>query len=179
MMVEPVHTEEQSSLGRQIVQLRQELRDAQDLLFADRAAAERWSDDSATIALALGLGVLTFILWVFGRRITSQTTDLVHQQEHLEHQAIELEEQTSALERQAQESQALAEQLAAANDMLGDLVMRAEKAQVDLTAERRFLRQVIDVNPHLIYAQDRSGRFTLVNQAVATLYGTSIENLIG
>ncbi len=157
----------------------QQLRDAQDLLFAERAAAERWSDDSATIALALGLGVLTFILWVFGRRITGQTTDLVHQQEHLEHQAIELEEQTGALERQAQESQALAEQLAAANDMLGDLVMRAEQAQADLTVERRFLRQVIDVNPHFIYAKDRSGRFTLVNQAVATLYGTSIEKLIG
>jgi len=156
----------------------EQLRDAQDILFAERAAAERWSDNSATLALALGLGVLTFILWVFGRRITGQTTDLVHQQEHLEHQAIELEEQTSAVERQAQESQALAEQLTAANDMLGDLVMRAERAQAELSVERRFLRQVIDVNPHLIYAKDRSGRFTLVNQAVATLYGTSIEKLI-
>jgi PAS domain S-box-containing protein len=157
----------------------QQLRDAQDLLFAERSAAERWSDNSATLALALGLTVLACIVWLFGRRIMSQTTDLVNQQEHLEHQAIELEEQAAAVERQAQESQALAEQLAAANDMLGDLVTRAERAQADLTIERRFLRQVIDVNPHLIYAKDRSGRFTLVNQAVATLYGTSIEKLIG
>jgi PAS domain S-box-containing protein len=109
----------------------------------------------------------------------SQTSDLVNQQEHLEHQAIEFEEQAAAVERQVQESQALAEQLAAANDMLADLVTRAGRAQADLTVERRFLRQVIDVNPHLIYAKDRSGRFTLVNQAVATLYGTSIEKLIG
>jgi PAS domain S-box-containing protein len=157
----------------------EQLRDAQDLLFAERSAAERWSDDSATIALAFGLTVLTCILWLFGRRIMKQTTDLVNQQEHLELQAIELEEQTAAVERQAQESQALAEQLAAANELLGDLVTRAERAQGDLTIERRFLRQIIDVNPHFIYAKDRSGRFTLVNQAVATLYGTSIEKLIG
>jgi two-component system, cell cycle sensor histidine kinase and response regulator CckA len=157
----------------------QQLRDAQDLLFAERSAAERWSDDGATIALALGLTVLTFILWIFGRRITSQTTDLVNQQEHLELQAVELEEQTAAVERQALESRALAEQLTAANQLLGDLVTRAEHAQVDLTVERRFLRQVIDANPHFIYAKDRSGRFTLVNQAVATFYGTSIEKLIG
>jgi two-component system cell cycle sensor histidine kinase/response regulator CckA len=157
----------------------EQLRHAQDLLFADRSAAERRSDDSATIALALGLTVLTLILWLFGRRIMSQTTDLVNQQEHLELQAIELEEQAAAVERQAQESRALAEQLAGANEMLADLVTRAERAQADLTVERRFLRQVIDVNPHFIYAKDRSGRFTLVNQAVATLYGTSIENLIG
>jgi PAS domain S-box-containing protein len=157
----------------------QQLRDAQDLLFAERSTDERWSDKSATIALALGLTVLAFIVWVFGRRIMSQTTDLVNQQEHLELQAIELEEQAAAVERQVQESQALAEQLTAANELLGDLVTRAGRAQAELSDERRFLRQVIDVNPHLIYAKDRSGRFTLVNQAVATLYGTSIENLIG
>ncbi len=157
----------------------QELRDAQDLLFAERSAAERWSDNSATIALAVGLTVLAFIVWLFGHRITRQTSDMVNQQEHLELQAIELEEQAAAVERQAHESQALAEQLTAANQMLGDLVTRAERSQDDLTVERRFLRQVIDANPHFIYSKDRSGRFTLVNQAVATLYGTSIEKLIG
>jgi two-component system cell cycle sensor histidine kinase/response regulator CckA len=157
----------------------QQLRDAQDLLFAERSAAERWSDNSATIVLAFGLTVLAFIVWLFGRRIMSQTTNLVSQQEHLELQATELEEQAAAVERQAQESQALAQQLTAANEMLGDLVTRAERAQGDLTVERRFLRQIIDVNPHFIFAKDRSGRLTLVNQAVAKLYGTSIENLIG
>ena len=42
-----------------------------------------------------------------------------------------------------------------------------------------FLRQVIDVDPHLIFAKDRDGRFTLANQAVADAYGTTIEDLIG
>lgn len=53
---------------------------------------------------------------------------------------------------------------------------RAEKA---LEKERTFLRQVIDIDPNFIFAKDREGRFTLVNQAVADAYGTSVENLIG
>ena len=45
--------------------------------------------------------------------------------------------------------------------------------------EQAFLRQAIDVTPNLIFAKDRQGRFTLANQAVADIYGTSIENIIG
>jgi PAS domain S-box-containing protein len=44
---------------------------------------------------------------------------------------------------------------------------------------RQFLRQVIDINPNFVFAKDREGRFTLVNQAVADAYGTSIEVLTG
>ena len=42
-----------------------------------------------------------------------------------------------------------------------------------------FLRQVIDVDPNLIFAKDAEGRFTLVNQAVADAFGTTVENIIG
>ena len=45
--------------------------------------------------------------------------------------------------------------------------------------QRAFLRQVIDVDPNFIFAKDRDGRFTLVNQAVADAYGTTVEDLIG
>src|SRR5581483_10305911 len=48
-----------------------------------------------------------------------------------------------------------------------------------LTAERRFLRQIIDINPNFVFAKDRQGRFTLVNQAVADVYGASIDGCIG
>ena len=41
------------------------------------------------------------------------------------------------------------------------------------------LRQVIDINPHFIFAKDREGRFTLLNQAVADCYGSTPEKLIG
>src|SRR6185436_2811981 len=49
----------------------------------------------------------------------------------------------------------------------------------ELTRQRTYLRQVIDLNPHFIFAKDREGRFTLVNRAVADAYGTSVENLLG
>jgi len=49
----------------------------------------------------------------------------------------------------------------------------------EIERQRKFLRDVIDMNPHLIFAKDSEGRFTLVNQAVAQTYGTTVENLIG
>jgi two-component system, cell cycle sensor histidine kinase and response regulator CckA len=45
-------------------------------------------------------------------------------------------------------------------------------------AERR-LRQVIDLVPHFIFAKDITGRFILVNRAVAEAYGTTVESLLG
>ena len=53
---------------------------------------------------------------------------------------------------------------------------RAEQA---LDEQRAFLRQIIDINPHMIFAKDRESRFILVNQAVAEVYGTTVEALIG
>jgi two-component system sensor kinase FixL len=53
---------------------------------------------------------------------------------------------------------------------------RAEEA---LEKQRAFLRQVIDIDPNFIFAKDREGRFTLVNQAVVDAYGTTVEDLIG
>ena len=45
--------------------------------------------------------------------------------------------------------------------------------------EPTFLRQILDLNPNFIFAKDREGRFTLVNQAVADAYGTTVEELTG
>ncbi len=53
------------------------------------------------------------------------------------------------------------------------------RASDELAAQRAFLRQIIDLNPSFIFAKDRAGRFTLVNQAVADNYGTTVEGLIG
>jgi two-component system cell cycle sensor histidine kinase/response regulator CckA len=49
----------------------------------------------------------------------------------------------------------------------------------ELAAQRAFLRQIIDLNPSFVFAKDRAGRFTLVNQAVAENYGTTVEALVG
>ncbi len=51
--------------------------------------------------------------------------------------------------------------------------------ELQIDEQRAFLRQVLDINPHMIFAKDRAGRFTLVNQALAELYGTSVEDLTG
>ncbi len=48
-----------------------------------------------------------------------------------------------------------------------------------MDASSGFLRQVIDINPHFIFVKDRQGRFTLVNEAIAEAYGTTVEQLIG
>jgi PAS domain S-box-containing protein len=41
------------------------------------------------------------------------------------------------------------------------------------------LRQIIDLNPNMIFAKDRSGRFLLVNRAVADSLGMTVEELTG
>lgn len=41
------------------------------------------------------------------------------------------------------------------------------------------LRQILDINPSLIFAKDRQGRFTLANKALADIYGTTVSELVG
>src|SRR5260370_14614861 len=61
------------------------------------------------------------------------------------------------------------------------IAMTVERKRADemVRAQQRFLRQVIDANPSLIFVKDWDGKFTLVNQAVADIYGTTVEGLIG
>lgn len=48
-----------------------------------------------------------------------------------------------------------------------------------LKQQQAYLRQVIDINPHFIFAKDREGRFTLANKAFADAYDTTVEDIIG
>jgi len=50
---------------------------------------------------------------------------------------------------------------------------------LDLTAQQAFLRQILDLDPSLIFAKDRDGRFTLANRAVASIYGVTASELVG
>lgn len=54
-----------------------------------------------------------------------------------------------------------------------------KRAAAEVHRSHMFLRQVIDTDPHLLFAKDREGRFTMANKAVADRYGTTVENLIG
>jgi len=58
-------------------------------------------------------------------------------------------------------------------------VTERRQAQEALEQQRTFLRQVIDLSPNFIFAKDRDGRFTLANEAVAQIYGTTVEELVG
>jgi PAS domain S-box-containing protein len=58
-------------------------------------------------------------------------------------------------------------------------ITERKRAEEALRKSHAYLRQIIDVDPNFIFAKDREGRFTLVNQAVADAYGTTVEELIG
>jgi hypothetical protein len=62
--------------------------------------------------------------------------------------------------------------------VIKDITAR-KQAEESLRVQQEFLRQVIDTLPHLIFVKDENGKFILVNQGLANIYGTTIENLIG
>ena len=70
-------------------------------------------------------------------------------------------------------------QLVATNRELEREVAERKLAEAEVAEQRSFLRQVIDLNPNFVFAKDAGGRFTLVNQAIADAYGTSVEGLLG
>ena len=59
-----------------------------------------------------------------------------------------------------------------------DITERHNAAQA-LEAQRSFLRTVLDASPSLVYAKDAEGRYTLVNEPLARLYGSTTEALLG
>jgi PAS domain S-box-containing protein len=58
-------------------------------------------------------------------------------------------------------------------------VTRRKQAEKALQEQKRFLRQIIDIYPLYIFVRDRDGRFTLINQAMAEAYGTTVDDVIG
>ena len=58
-------------------------------------------------------------------------------------------------------------------------ITQIKRSEEELRRSHAFLRQIIDTDPNFIFAKDREGRFTLVNQAVADAYGTTVDKLIG
>ncbi len=58
-------------------------------------------------------------------------------------------------------------------------IRERKRAEAELRQSHKFLRQVIDTAPNLIFAKDQEGCFTMANQAVADCYGTSVDDLMG
>ncbi len=59
-----------------------------------------------------------------------------------------------------------------------DISARKE-AERQLETVRRFLQDVVDRCPNVIFVKDDAGRFVLVNEAMARAHGTSHEGLLG
>ncbi len=64
------------------------------------------------------------------------------------------------------------------NVVMQDMTERKRTEQA-LQRSHAFIRQIVDTDPNFIFVKDRDGRFTLVNQAVADCYGTTVEELLG
>jgi PAS domain S-box-containing protein len=58
-------------------------------------------------------------------------------------------------------------------------ITERKKVEQALEEQRTFLRQVIDLNPNFVFAKDREGRYTLVNQAVADFHGATVAEILG
>jgi two-component system, cell cycle sensor histidine kinase and response regulator CckA len=52
-------------------------------------------------------------------------------------------------------------------------------AEAALKEQQKFLRQMIDANPNIIFVKDEEGRFIQANQSMARIYGIPVEDLIG
>jgi PAS domain S-box-containing protein len=48
-----------------------------------------------------------------------------------------------------------------------------------LQTQQEFLKEVIDANPNPVFVKDWDGKHTLGNRALAEMYGTTVEDLIG
>jgi len=59
-----------------------------------------------------------------------------------------------------------------------DITTRKKNEEALQESEKRF-RQIIDLVPHFIFAKDAAGKFILANEAVAEVYGSTVEGLIG
>ena len=71
------------------------------------------------------------------------------------------------------------EELECMNEELRVQIEERSTIETQVRRERKFLRKVLDANPQLIFLKDWDGRFVLANQAVAEIYGTTVEQLEG
>lgn len=58
-------------------------------------------------------------------------------------------------------------------------ITERKQAEDALWQKNRFIQQVIDTDPNLIYVKDAEGRFVLVNQAMADLHRMTPQELVG
>lgn len=73
--------------------------------------------------------------------------------------------------------------------LIGLLVIKIQKQRMKVQADERvnkeleeqwsFFRKIIDIDRNMIFVKDYEGRFVLVNQAIANVFGTTKEDMVG
>ena len=63
--------------------------------------------------------------------------------------------------------------------MYTEVITEPKHARDELRYQHQFLRQVMDLNTSFVFAKDKDGYFTLVNQALADAYGSTIDDMVG
>lgn len=58
-------------------------------------------------------------------------------------------------------------------------VTELRRSEEEARESRAFLRTVIDASPNLVFVQDQDGRYTMANQTIAKLFGTTVEQMLG
>jgi PAS domain S-box-containing protein len=58
-------------------------------------------------------------------------------------------------------------------------ITKRKQAEKNLKQQEKFLRNLVNTVPSLIFVKDWDGRFVLVNQATANIYGSTIKDLEG
>lgn len=58
-------------------------------------------------------------------------------------------------------------------------ITKRKFAEHELRQQKKLMRQVIDMDPNMIFVKDADGRFLLANQAIADYYGVAIRDMIG
>jgi PAS domain S-box-containing protein len=56
---------------------------------------------------------------------------------------------------------------------------RLRDSERRLRRSQAFLRGVLDATPSMIFVKDRDGRFVLANAALARIYGTTVDDMVG
>ncbi len=73
----------------------------------------------------------------------------------------------------------LEEALARRDAMVATGVQTTDEAVLAAQESERFLRQILDLIPHIVFVKDEQGRFLLANQALADALGAPVEDLLG
>ncbi|MDO8988900.1 MAG: PAS domain S-box protein [Sideroxyarcus sp.] len=57
-------------------------------------------------------------------------------------------------------------------------ISERKKAEEEISRQKRFIRQVIDSDPNLIFVNDASGKMLLANEATAKFYGRNVDTIV-